>query len=276
MPRSTLPPVPESLKAWSAGWKDETIDQKRFTVVREDKQLDDVLLSPLRDTLAGFVQRMESALTSRGQSMSAANSFRYLLTPAIEELAGFTSQELHRRGKPHVSTAEMWAFIGTLLIRGIYKTGAEHAWMLMTQGTTGFVLMELDRFRSIMACLRGYDVARRSPGDADDTWLRQSGMLRNLSAMEVLIFKRSLDCLLNQSSGVLVLDDELIGCSSCVLCASPGCRRGTSFSCSICQVHLCYRGLLHKGQSCFDKWHKVSDLLREQKRRQKSLSDSRA
>ena len=84
------------------------------------------------------------------------------------------------------------------------------AWPMMSHLCDGFVLMECSQFKEIKNNLRGYSVNDRAPDSGDDSWLRQTNLLRNMSVLEIKVFERSISTLLNQESGVLVVDDELI------------------------------------------------------------------
>lgn len=62
----------------------------------------------------------------------------------------------------------------------------------------------------------------------------------------------------------------------CTLCSIGTKKRDSSYHCKICMVSLCITPLnLTSKYSCFDVWHSCADLLRENKRRNRVLLESR-
>eukprot|EP00521_Asterionellopsis_glacialis_P017185 CAMPEP_0195296994 /NCGR_PEP_ID=MMETSP0707-20130614/20589_1 /TAXON_ID=33640 /ORGANISM="Asterionellopsis glacialis, Strain CCMP134" /LENGTH=202 /DNA_ID=CAMNT_0040358659 /DNA_START=59 /DNA_END=668 /DNA_ORIENTATION=- len=66
---------------------------------------------------------------------------------------------------------------------------------------------------------------------------------------------------------------------ACVMCFTPGAdgiKRETTHYCAVCDVPLCVTPFSTTNSStCFQKWHHVQDLPREQTRRTQALAESR-
>ncbi|KAG7372413.1 hypothetical protein IV203_018556 [Nitzschia inconspicua] len=73
-----------------------------------------------------------------------------------------------------------------------------------------FTLVERDRFIAIQSCTRGYAQAGRTASVHSNAWTQQGAMLRRMKEIEVALFERSVDALLDKENGFIVLDDELI------------------------------------------------------------------
>ena len=53
----------------------------------------------------------------------------------------------------------------------------------------GFTLMELDRFRQLLRCTRGFPIQGRDGDNQDDTWFQRSTFLRRMEPLEEALFK---------------------------------------------------------------------------------------
>jgi hypothetical protein len=100
------------------------------------------------------------------------NIFQFLLEPAIDKFVDFTTQWLVRLEKPSTTAHEMWTFFATLFPRSTFNLSIALAWEEME--SPGFVLMEIERYNSILHNLRGYDTINRSPANIDDAWMQHS------------------------------------------------------------------------------------------------------
>ena len=72
--------------------------------------------------------------------------------------------------------------------------------------------MHKDRYNTILRCTSGFSVQGQSMVDDSEniTWMRRGKLLCCLEELEILMFERLVETLLNRDNGVLVIDDELI------------------------------------------------------------------
>jgi hypothetical protein len=172
---------------------DET--KQAFSVVDEEEFFTEQMGDGLKDTFVLMAHSADQALTSRGREVNSVNIFQFLLEPAVDKIVDFTTQSPIGSGKPPTTAHEMWTFFGTVFLRSTHNVTTALAWEEME--SPGFVLMDVERHNSILHNLRGFDAMNRSPAKIDDAWMQRSNSLRNMNALEVSVFERSVTHLRN-------------------------------------------------------------------------------
>jgi len=149
----------------------------------EDEFEEKYLSSPYIDTLKVMTTQIKSQFNSVGQQVTRENIFRYLLQPAIQPIAQYTSQELVSRRKKSTTESEIWEFIATKHLRSTHNATIELPFQLMqlTAKEFRFKLLPIDRYNDILYSLRGFDVSKRNAQDEAHIWMQQGNMLRHLS-----------------------------------------------------------------------------------------------
>ncbi|KAG7339673.1 hypothetical protein IV203_025283 [Nitzschia inconspicua] len=71
-------------------------------------------------------------------------------------------------------------------------------------------LMTLTRFVALQNCTRGFAQIGRTGCDEQEQWMEQGSLLKHMHDIEVAIFQRSVETLVNHRNGCIVVDDELI------------------------------------------------------------------
>ena len=82
----------------------------------------------------------------------------------------------------------------------------------------------------------------------------------------------------HNSEPIPITDKNKEGRLACALCQGVGCQRKTRMRCATCLIPLCTTTNKLENKNCnshFTKWHSVVDLVREQKRCNKKLRESR-
>ena len=141
--------------------------------------------------------------------------------------------------------------------------------MKQTAKFSGFILMDLSRYKQIHSCIRGFPLeGRRDDSNDEATWMRRGVMLRELAPLEKEMFAKSIDTLMPKCNAHLVIDDELIGSrakdvkSKTVSNRKAG-KEGPVADCVACSFTSVLYGvrLRIRGEKMVDNIHSLVDTL---------------
>jgi hypothetical protein len=126
-----------------------------------------------------------------------------------------TTELLVKDGYEPLTVSELYQFVATMLILSRIRTPTKKSYqefLPVIEAKHKVKMMSYSRFTQICKHLCGYKISTRTgDDDADDAWLQQKNQLRQLEPLEKTMFEPSIEILLNEKSGELVLDDELVG-----------------------------------------------------------------
>ena len=199
------------------GWNNESqTNSQPFCILTKEEYMEEFGTTKCIDTMIGMADSMESHLEHFGMENSNASTFMALIsTIAVGKIAEYTTEQLVKDGLQRVSINEMYQIVASLLVRSRIRCTTEAAYQEFMQPLErkyNVRFASAKRLSEIIVRLRGYKVAGRSGDDSEeDVWMMRGSRLRKFDELEDLLFKPSVEILLNQKSGELVLDDELIG-----------------------------------------------------------------
>ncbi|KAG7345273.1 hypothetical protein IV203_032804 [Nitzschia inconspicua] len=81
---------------------------------------------------------------------------------------------------------------------------------LATAEPTAAVIEDNDQEKKQKNCTRGFAQIGRTGCDEQEQWMEQGSLLKHMNDIEVTIFQRSVETLVNHRNGCIVVDDELI------------------------------------------------------------------
>jgi hypothetical protein len=168
------------------------------------------------DTFLNMANSMENHLKRYGLPNEVGFSFLALLpSEPAEEISKHVTELLVKDGMDRMSKHEFYLWIANHMLRSRIKLPTVKAYDLFLSSLEAkydIHLMKPDRYTAILHRLRGFEQRGRSGDDtSQDTWMQRKNLLRRLEGLEKMMFKPSLEILLNRKSGELVLDDELLG-----------------------------------------------------------------
>ncbi|KAG7372558.1 hypothetical protein IV203_018701 [Nitzschia inconspicua] len=191
MPNDPWKGIPDEIKAFRDGWEDITDHGRPYEVVLESDFSDDYWAARMCGTYEHIARSITAALVVRGKDVTSANILEFLLGDcAIAMLEDYTSQMLFKRQHPPLLPYEFKEF-----------RGSAAALTLTT------------KWRSTIAChncTRGFAQIGRTGCDEQEQWMEQGSLLKHMHDIEVAIFQRSVETLVNHRNGCIVVDDELI------------------------------------------------------------------
>ena len=208
--------LPESLRAFS-GWTEITKDIGYEIVMKEyyNGFENGRHMCQIYENMADRVVR---AINRKGMPLNTYSIFSHLLSDvAILTIVEYTNEQLVINGYAPTNLLEFKMFLGTRWLRSRLRVSPDLAFEKMkdTAKVSGFILMDLKRYKQIFTCIRGYPLDGRHKNYSDEaTWMKRGVLLRELQPLEKEVFSKSVETLLNRSNGHLVIDDELIGSRS--------------------------------------------------------------
>ena len=181
-----------------------------------ESEFQDIDLSQeISHTYENIAKQVGLALANQALDTSSVNIFHHLLSEStIVKISEWTTEKLVKLGHAPTNIDEYKRFLGTRWLRSRFKMGNEKAFEIMGDigKRKGFILLDLDRFVTLLHCTSGFSVNGRT-GDLfeeNETWLQRGVLLKEFCPLEKIVFERSIKTLLNCSNGSLVIDDELI------------------------------------------------------------------
>ena len=141
--------------------------------------------------------------------------------------------------------------------------------MKETAKYSGFILMDVNHYKNIYSCIRGYPLEGRQKDYNDEaTWMRRGVLLRQLAPLEKDMFAKSVETLMNRSDAHLVIDDELIGSwlkdvESKSLSNRKAGKEGPTADCIACSFTSVLFGvrLRVRGEKLVNNIHSLIDTL---------------
>ena len=208
--------LPEALKACQDGWTiDQGVERKAYKLMTEDEFLDEYATKSLQATYRHLASSMSARLASQGLEVSSVNVYKQLLSEiAVHLILDSTNEQLTLKGHPAATSSEYRRFLHHKTLASRFNISLDLFWtefMPFLSQKHGFALMDLTRFRALLRCTCGFSVQGRTGNNDEDTWFQGNRLLRNLEDVEKAVFQPTVQLCLNKESGVLVVDDELIG-----------------------------------------------------------------
>ena len=165
--------IPDAFKACTTGWVEKDISTSAYTIVSEDHFVEKYLGQGLVETYEHIAKSMGQHLRTKGQECNAVNALNALIQlSTFEDIASYTTEELVKKGHDYVSSYETTRrFFATKLLRSRFAVSTKCAWerfMIPLSRANNFTLLDVDRYNSILTCLKGYDVQGRT-GNEEDT-----------------------------------------------------------------------------------------------------------
>ncbi|KAG7350219.1 hypothetical protein IV203_009579 [Nitzschia inconspicua] len=165
-------------------------------------------------TYEHIARSITAALVVRGKDVTSANILEFLLGDyAIAMLEDYTSQMLFKRQLPPLLPYEFKEFLFTRWFRGHFDVDNEVAFTNCVPRwveSGKWQLMTLPRFVALQNCTRGFAQIGRTGCDEQEQWMEQGSLLKHMNDIEVAIFQRSVETLINYRNGCIVVDDELV------------------------------------------------------------------
>ncbi|KAG7370538.1 hypothetical protein IV203_019108 [Nitzschia inconspicua] len=194
--------IPVEIQAFRDGWEEVTVTNVAYEVVLEGDFLDSYASDKMCSAYREMGKKISDTLTSRGKEVTNVTILDHLLGDvALSRIEDYTTQMLVKKNLPPLVPFEFKEFLLTRWFRSRFNVPTDVAFregMGAISHSRNFNLMEEKRFLSILCCIRGFAQNGRSGCDDEEVWMQQRRVLRNFHDLEIAVFSRSVETLLEK------------------------------------------------------------------------------
>lgn len=212
--------VLEACKERTEGWEEEESNEDRpILLLSENEFAEQFLSQSLLDSFRQAAQHIPEQVSRTGgvDYNNTADAFRVLFSDdAIQTLVDITNGYLRKHQiYPSTNPTEYREFLAHKLLWSRYDAVCDEILPCIAE-KHGFHAMNPRRFRALYQCTHGYAIEDHDKSlfgdgndeDEDEAWLGKRPILRKMEGLERKLFEPSMKFMLNQKSGLLVVNNE--------------------------------------------------------------------